>query len=85
MPREVTRANYAGSIADLVRGIEHNETLVIIRTVPGSASFVGEFLDRAGMEHMLGCVAGDDTLFIAPRSTSDIKSTLEEISRIIKG
>ena len=85
LPRGVTRANYTGSIADLVRGTEHNETLVVIRTVPGSASFVGEFLDHAGMKHMLGSVAGDDTLFIAPTSTSDIQSTLDEIDRIIKG
>lgn len=85
LPREVGRANYTGSIADLVFSIDHNETTVVIRTVPGSASFVGEYLDHAGLKHMLGSIAGDDTLFIAPKSTSDIKSTLDEIDRVIKG
>lgn len=85
LPREVTRANYTGAIADLVRGTEHNETMIVIRTVPGSASFVGEFLDHANLEHMMGSIAGDDTLFIAPRTTSDIQSTIDEIDHIIKG
>jgi transcriptional regulator of arginine metabolism len=85
LPRDVSRANYTGSIEDLVLSVDHNETTVIIRTVPGSASFVGEFLDHANMKHMMGSIAGDDTLFIAPRSTSDIQSTLDEIARAIAG
>jgi len=85
LPMEVSRASYTGSISDLIRHIDHNENLIIVRTVPGSASFVGEFLDHADMKHMLGSVAGDDTLFIAPKSTSDMKSTLDEIDRVVKG
>jgi len=85
LPREVSRANYTGSLRDLVLKVEHNETMVVIRTVPGSASFVGEFLDHANMEFMLGSIAGDDTLFIAPRSTVRMDMTLEEINRIVMG
>jgi transcriptional regulator of arginine metabolism len=85
LPREVTRANYTGSISDLVLSVEHNETMIIIRTVAGSASFVGEFLDHAHLKLMLGSIAGDDTLFIAPRSTRDIEPTLREINSTIKG
>ncbi len=85
LPMEVSRASYTGSISDLIRRVDHNESLIIIRTVPGSASFVGEFLDHAKLEHVLGSVAGDDTLFIAPRSASQMKSTIDEIDRVIKG
>ena len=36
--------------------------LVVIRTPPGSAHVVASALDRSGIEHLIGTVAGDDTL-----------------------
>lgn len=85
LPREVSRANYTGSLRDLILKVDHNETMVVIRTVPGSASFVGEFLDHASMEFMLGSIAGDDTLFIAPTTSSKMRATLDELMKVVKG
>jgi transcriptional regulator of arginine metabolism len=84
-PSDVSRASYAGSIAELVRRVDHNEMIIIIKTVPGSASFVGEFLDHAKLEDVLGSIAGDDTLFIAPKSASRMRAALDEISKAIGG
>ncbi len=36
--------------------------LVVLRTPPGVAHVVGSALDRSGLEHLLGTVAGDDTV-----------------------
>ncbi len=38
--------------------------LVVLRTPPGSAHVVASALDRSGLEHVLGTVAGDDTLLV---------------------
>jgi len=77
------RAAFAGSLRDLVLTMEFNETLIVMRTVPGSAAFVGEYLDRAGLSTVLGTVAGDDALFVAPKSVSGIQSTVEELKQAI--
>ena len=38
--------------------------LVVLRTPPGSAHVVGSALDRAGVDGIIGTVAGDDTVIV---------------------
>jgi transcriptional regulator of arginine metabolism len=47
--------------------------LVVVKTPPGAAHFVGSALDGAGLAQVAGTVAGDDTLIVvaAPSSTGD--------------
>ena len=49
---------------DWVVEVSHSLNLVVLRTPPGSAHVVGSALDRAGLEGILGTVAGDDTLMV---------------------
>ena len=78
-------AGFSGSVRDLVHSIEANEALIVIKTAPGSAAFVGDFLDRSGMKNNLGILAGDDTVFIAPKSVRDIAAAVEEVRHLIRG
>ncbi|MBN1283668.1 MAG: hypothetical protein JXA24_07860 [Proteobacteria bacterium] len=82
---EARSAGFTGSVSDLVQTIDANDTMIAIRTVAGSASFVAEFLDRAGLRNVLGIVAGDDTIFVAPRHTGEIATTLEELRQAVRG
>lgn len=43
---------------------ERSGDLVVLRTPPGSAHVVASALDRSGLEHMVGTVAGDDTILV---------------------
>jgi transcriptional regulator of arginine metabolism len=59
----------AGPLAPLrglVTGVAANGSLAVIRTQPGSASAVAHAIDRAGLDQVLGTIAGDDTIFVAP-------------------
>jgi transcriptional regulator of arginine metabolism len=49
---------------DWVVEVSSSLNLVVLRTPPGSAHVVGSALDRAGLEGILGTVAGDDTLMV---------------------
>ena len=51
-------------LADWVVEVAHSANLVVVRTPPGSAHVVASALDRAGVEGVLGTVAGDDTLLL---------------------
>jgi transcriptional regulator of arginine metabolism len=44
--------------------VSHSLNLVVLRTPPGSAHVVGSAIDRAGLQGVLGTVAGDDTLLV---------------------
>ena len=39
--------------------------LVVVRTAPGHASAVARSIDLAGVEEVVGTIAGDDTIFVA--------------------
>jgi transcriptional regulator of arginine metabolism len=53
-------------LADLVRTIDDNGTLVVVHTTSGAAMVVAGLLDRARLPEVLGTIAGDDAIFIAP-------------------
>jgi transcriptional regulator of arginine metabolism len=46
---------------------ESNDTLVVVHTPAGHANALARAIDEADHPHVLGTVAGDDTIFIAPR------------------
>lgn len=56
----------------LVTKVLANEVLLIVRTRPGSASLVAAHIDGLNSRDILGSIAGDDTVFVAPRSTKDM-------------
>jgi transcriptional regulator of arginine metabolism len=51
-----------------VTDITANETLVLVRTQPGAAGTVAEFLDSQRLPSILGTVAGDNTVLVIPAS-----------------
>ncbi len=54
--------------------IESNETLVVIRTLAGRAQGVAELIDHLQIPGMLGTIAGDNTIFVAPASRDAIET-----------
>ena len=69
------------SLGDLVRSIDSNGSIIVIRTAVGSAPLIARHLDRLTPGGILGTIAGDDTIFVAPasREPKEIKSTIREI------
>ena len=69
-------------LGDLVRTIDDNGTLVVVHTSPGAAQVVASALDRARVPEVLGTIAGDDAIFIAPArgvTTSKVIKKLREL------
>jgi len=64
-----------------VVSIEANEVLVVIRTLPGRAAGVADIIDSQGHPEILGTVAGDNTIFITPRSTRNTQSLLRDLRK----
>jgi transcriptional regulator of arginine metabolism len=54
------------ALRGLVADVTANATLVVVRTHPGSAPAVARAIDLAGLSEVLGTIAGDDTIFVAP-------------------
>jgi transcriptional regulator of arginine metabolism len=69
----------AGSLKELVISVESNNFLIVIRTSPGSASLVARHLDHLKPGGILGTIAGDDTIFVAPRTAREADSAVKAI------
>ena len=65
-PGDGAPAAVAAAVAGLVSAVATNGSLVVIRTLPGSAPAVARAIDLARLAGVLGTIAGDDTVFVAP-------------------
>jgi transcriptional regulator of arginine metabolism len=74
----------ASSLADLVIDIAANGTMIVLHTTPGSASLIARHLDRLRPGGILGTLAGDDTIFVAPASSKRVRNCIKEIEHSFK-
>lgn len=68
----------------VIRSIEHNESLIVVHTLPGTAAMVGDFLDAQEDLNIIGTLAGENIVFIAPTSVHDIAHIIEILNQKIK-
>ena len=80
LPAELGMPTAKSPLKQLVLDIEHNDVMIIIRTSPGAAQLIARLLDSLSKsDGVLGTIAGDDTIFIAP---TDVKAIKQTISRL---
>ena len=84
LPKEPVPPSTTSPLAQLILNIDANENLVVIYTSPGSASLIARLLDYHHKEStILATLAGDDTIFVAPKSTKHIQKTLDEVRELL--
>jgi transcriptional regulator of arginine metabolism len=69
----------ASSLAALVVDIRTNGSIIVVQTTPGSASLIARHLDHHRPGGILGTLAGDDTIFVAPASLKKVNATIRDI------
>lgn len=85
LPIESASVNPIHSLQQLILKIDCNESLVLVQTTPGSAQLVARLLDTDKNSAILGTVAGDDTIFIAPKSIKQTQKLKQEITTLLLG
>jgi transcriptional regulator of arginine metabolism len=65
----------------LVLRVRDNGSLVVVNTTPGAAPAVALVLDQARLPDVLGTLAGDDTVFVAPVQAA----SASRLTRILNG
>lgn len=84
LPKELAPPPTQTPLTQLILKIAANEHLVIIQTSPGSASLIARMLDYQNSEsEILATLAGDDTIFVAPKSVKRIQHTLNEVKNLL--
>ena len=83
LPRDPAPPSMDFSMRELILDIDANECMVVVQTSPGSASMVARILDHQLSLAVLGTLAGDDTIFIAPRSIKQTGALLKQIRSLL--
>ncbi|WGW00090.1 arginine repressor [Vibrio sp. YMD68] len=60
------------SIASQIEVITHNQSMVVVKTHPGSAQLVARLVDIDPHTEILGTVGGNDTVLIIPKNVDNI-------------
>lgn len=68
-----------------VTGINANESLIVVHTIPGAAHTVGEFVDVQHNRDIIGTVAGDNTLLVIPGSARVTKNVVSWLRQVLFG
>ncbi len=68
--------------AHMVTAVEHNEVMIVIRTLVGRAPVVGVELDALRHPDVLGTVAGDDTVLVVPASTKRMDALVNALREL---
>lgn len=66
-----------------IEDIDSNESVIVVKTLPGRAQGVAGIID--GLHHplVLGTIAGDNTIFITPKSVKKIPDLIKVIRSLM--
>lgn len=59
------------------------QNILVIRTVPGMAMALGAAIDALDIQHVAGCIAGDDTIFVAIKTEKDVAGVMKEFNDML--
>ena len=83
------RARYLSALREVVGmeilNVRTNGQLVVLRTLAGRAEGVAGFLDAVGNPDIIGTIAGDDTVFIAPAHPDRCDAIVAHIHALTAG
>jgi transcriptional regulator of arginine metabolism len=69
----------ARTMAAFVTDVQTACNMIVLRTGPGHAQIVALEVDRTGLVGVVGCLAGDDTIFVAVASAQRAKELTREL------
>ena len=80
---EVQRTSMSDDLSQLLQShafeIQQAHSMIVIKTAPGHAQLLAVGFDRTPLKGVVGCLAGDDTIFLATSSPK----TAERVSGLL--
>ena len=84
LPQEPAPPQPKTAVSDLVLLVDTNDQMIVIRTSPGAASVIARVLDYHKEQiDILGCIAGDDTIFATPRKGANLIEGAKMIEQLL--
>lgn len=72
-------------LRDTAITVQDAENIVVIKTYPGMANAAAAAVEALAGETIIGCIAGDDTIFIVVKTDEEATSFTENLRSILRG
>lgn len=70
------------ALGSFVTAVDPASNLIVLKTGPGHAPIVALEVDRASLPGVVGCLAGDDTVFVATTSAPRARELARDLVRV---
>lgn len=77
--KSVENSSYKHVLASCLVSMEYSENIIVIKTNAGMAMAVGATIDALSIDGIMGCIAGDDTIFLAIRHKEEAPNIISRI------
>jgi transcriptional regulator of arginine metabolism len=83
-PQRSTDEMIRRTIREFLTDVAIAQNIVVLKTGPGNASTVSRAIDEAGWSEIVGSLAGDDTIFLAVRSSKESRQVADRLQEYLK-
>lgn len=77
------KEKYVRILRDGYISMDMAQNILVVKTISGMAMAVAASIDAMKWPEVVGCIAGDDTIFCAIRSAGETQNTMEKIRKIV--
>ena len=74
---------YIRVLKDGYISMESAQNIIVVRTVTGMGMAVATAIDILEISGIVGCIAGDDTVFCAIKSEDKTQEVMEKIGKLV--
>jgi transcriptional regulator of arginine metabolism len=72
------------AVTEFVTGVDRVQHLIVLRTGAGQAHAAAIAIDRAQLEHVVGTIAGDDTILVIARDLTGARTLEKRLNGLIR-
>ena len=76
---------YIRVLHDALVSVDTAQNILVLKTVAGMAMAVAAAVDSLHLDGVVGCIAGDDTIFCAVRTVEDTFRVSDKIKKLTSG
>lgn len=70
--------------SEVVVSVDGSANIAVVHTRPGAAHYLASALDRAGLQQVLGTIAGDDTVLVVSRDGSGGAALAAQLEALVQ-
>ncbi len=79
-----TAGKYVRVLRDAVTSLDTADNLLVVHTAPGMAMAAAAVIDEMKWGEIVGCIAGDNTIFCAVRSREEALQVKDKLKKMLE-